>query len=381
MFGMRDATTRRLRELEAETAALRAATKLPYRAIVEDMTEMVVRWAPDGTRLFVNDAYCRVFGVSREAAIGTSFWPLISAEDRERVERRIARLSPRAPVSTDRRRSIGPSGVAVWTEWTDRGLFGEDGSLVELQSVGRDITERVSMDEKLRGLERADAVSRAAAAIAHDLANVFQTFSIHGELLARGRADGDIKTLESAIEDGVRMIARLRVLRLGRPVAHERLDLNRRIEESLDLLQAAAGPNVRLETHLSRQPATIVGDGSQLDQALLNLVRNASDAMDARGTVILATHAALPRVALDRRHRFAGGEPETCRVLRISDAGGGVRPDILPRLFQPHVSSKPEAEGLGLAIVKSIIDGHAASIAVETSPAGTTFEVAFPAAR
>jgi PAS domain S-box-containing protein len=377
---MPDEISRRLRELEAETSALRAATAIPYRAIVEDMTEMVVRWAPDGTRLFVNDAYCRVFGVRREDAIGTSFWPLISPEDRERVERRIARLSRTAPVSTDRHRSIGPSGTDVWTEWTDRALYGPDGVLVELQSVGRDITERVAIDEKLRGLERAEAASRAAAMVAHDLVNVFQTLTIHSDLLATANAQASFQTLQLAIDDGVRVLGRLRALRLGRPVTHVRVDLNRRIEDALDTLQAAVGPNVRMETQLSREPATIVGDGTQLDQILLNLVRNSSDAMGATGTVVLATDAALPRVALDARHRFAGRQPETCRVLRVIDAGGGVPPEILPRMFQPRVSSKPDAEGLGLATVKSIVDSHFGSIVVETSSAGTTFELAFPAA-
>jgi len=71
----------RVLALEAELSLLREAARLPYRAIVEDMSELVVRWTPDGVRLFVNDAYCRLFETSREQLMGTSFWPLITEAD------------------------------------------------------------------------------------------------------------------------------------------------------------------------------------------------------------------------------------------------------------------------------------------------------------
>ncbi len=122
-------------------AALRRSEEL-FRAIVEDQNEMIVRWKPDGTRTFVNGAYCRVFGGSREHFIGSSFFPLISEADREFVKARIASLSSTQPVSTAIHRSIGPDGRSLWQEWTDRGIFDAHGQLLELQSTGRDITDR-----------------------------------------------------------------------------------------------------------------------------------------------------------------------------------------------------------------------------------------------
>lgn len=84
--------------------------------------ELVVRWAPDGTRQFVNDAHCRLFDASREELIDTSFWPLVTEADRDRVRERLASLSPATPVTTGRHRASASSGV-VWMEWVDRAIF------------------------------------------------------------------------------------------------------------------------------------------------------------------------------------------------------------------------------------------------------------------
>jgi len=134
------------------TEALRRNEEL-FRAVVEDQTEMIVRWKPDGTRTFVNEAYCRAFGRSRENLIGTSFFPLIAEPYRATVIQRLRLLTPESPVSSDIHESMVHDGEKVWQEWTDRGIFDEDGNLIELQSVGRDITDRKENEQKIRNQE------------------------------------------------------------------------------------------------------------------------------------------------------------------------------------------------------------------------------------
>jgi PAS domain S-box-containing protein len=121
-----------------------------YRRVVEDQTEFIVRWQPNGVRTFVNDSYCRYFGKSHDELIGSSFFPLITEEDRERVIKRIEALTPESPVSTADHRVIRADGSTGWNQWTDRALFDEEGQLVEFQSVGRDITERKQAEDELR---------------------------------------------------------------------------------------------------------------------------------------------------------------------------------------------------------------------------------------
>ncbi len=148
MVGMNIDITERKRAVEA----LQRNEEL-FRAIVGDQTEMIVRWKPDGTRTFVNKAYCRFFGQDFEETVGTSFFPLVAEKDRELIRKKISALTPEHPVASDVHRSLRPNGETSWQEWTDRGIFDAEGELVELQSVGRDISERKNAEQALRESE------------------------------------------------------------------------------------------------------------------------------------------------------------------------------------------------------------------------------------
>ena len=128
---------------------IRNTAEQRYRAVVEDQTELICRWLPDGTLTFVNGAYCRYFQKSPEELLGKSFMPLIPEEDQAKVEQAIAQLSPDNPVVTYSHRVYTPDGSIRWMEWTDRALYDAKGNLVELQSVGRDITEQKLAEEEL----------------------------------------------------------------------------------------------------------------------------------------------------------------------------------------------------------------------------------------
>jgi PAS domain S-box-containing protein len=120
-----------------------------YRAVVEDQTEMISRFLPDGTLVFVNEAYCRYFNKSREEILGQMFTPQIYAEDKERVKRHFESLSSSKSARTIEYRIVMPSGDLRWHQWTDRVVLGSGGQIVEYQSVGMDITDRRVAEEKL----------------------------------------------------------------------------------------------------------------------------------------------------------------------------------------------------------------------------------------
>ena len=121
-----------------------------FRAVVEDQTEMIVRWKPDGTRTFVNRSYGQIFGKNPEDLVGSSFFPLVAEQYRDGIREKIRSLTPAQPLATEIHESLSPDGGIRWQEWTDRGIFDAEGRLVELQSTGRDITERMRAEEALR---------------------------------------------------------------------------------------------------------------------------------------------------------------------------------------------------------------------------------------
>ncbi|WP_292346742.1 MULTISPECIES: PAS domain S-box protein [unclassified Methanoregula] len=117
------------------------ASEQRYRNIVEDQTEFICRFRPDGTHVFVNDAYCRYFGLSREEIIGHRFRPDIPPADRPAVRQFFMSLTPEHPVDIIVHRIAMPDGSIRWQRWSDRAIFDDTGKPVEYQSVGRDITE------------------------------------------------------------------------------------------------------------------------------------------------------------------------------------------------------------------------------------------------
>ena len=112
-----------------------------YRNVVEDQTELICRFLPDGTHVFVNKAYCRYFGLARESIIGSRFIPDLPREDKEKVSRVLSSLTPEHPVGVVEQRIIMPDGTTRWQRWVDRAIFNVDGRLEEYQSVGRDVTD------------------------------------------------------------------------------------------------------------------------------------------------------------------------------------------------------------------------------------------------
>jgi len=121
-----------------------------YRAVVQDQTELICRFRPDGRLTFVNDAYGRYFNKTREELLGQSFLPLIPAEDQAVIQKQQAALRPDHPIVVYEHRVMKPDGRLAWQQWTDRAIFDENGLLIELQAVGRDITERKLAEDALK---------------------------------------------------------------------------------------------------------------------------------------------------------------------------------------------------------------------------------------
>ena len=139
-----------------------------YRAVVDNRTEIICRLLPDGTLTFVNDAYVRCLGRTREELIGQDYYSLLLDEDHERVRQRFASLGRDRPVAVYEHRFPTDEGQVCLLQWTSRALFDADGRLCEFLLVGRDLTKQRKDEEDLRA-------SRKELAIRNEIANVFLT--------------------------------------------------------------------------------------------------------------------------------------------------------------------------------------------------------------
>ncbi len=153
-----------------------------YRTLVEDQTDLICRFLPDGTLTFVNDAYCRYFGKSRDELVGCNFMLLIPEEDRQKTRDHLASLSIDRPVATCVHRVNLPECEVRWQQWTDRAILDEEGDVVEFQSSGQDITDRKLAEEALK--ETNKKLNLLGSVTRHDLMNRISAIEGYAQMLS-----------------------------------------------------------------------------------------------------------------------------------------------------------------------------------------------------
>jgi PAS domain S-box-containing protein len=125
-----------------------------YRAVVEQQTELICRFRPNGHITYVNSALLRFFDHRVEEVVGRALWDLLLEEKREVVLQAFAALTPESPFYSSEREYPGKDGQSRWISWVDQGIFDSRGRLVEILSVGREITEQKRAEQQLQALNR-----------------------------------------------------------------------------------------------------------------------------------------------------------------------------------------------------------------------------------
>ncbi|MBC8356797.1 MAG: response regulator [Planctomycetes bacterium] len=357
------------------TAQLRASEER-YRSVVEGQTELIVRWLPDGTHTFVNDAYCRYFGKTPEELIGKSLFPWMSSdEQREALQGRIDSLTVENPVARGEHKGIGPDGETRWQRWTERGIFDEEGNLLELQSVGQDITEQKQTEGALRRAERLASIGTMAAGIAHEINNPIAAALNAAEAAMRFKDDPDAKhLLERCLDNVVRSAHRCRlivenVLKFSRQEPTERslVDINSVVRDArVSALPYAEREIATIDLQLADDLPQVWINELEIEQVLTNLIDNAS--RSAEGPIQVTVRTARTKESV----RFS-----------VEDDGPGMSVEQRQRAFDPFYSTRQKqgGTGLGLSIAHGIVEGHGGNIEItsEVGP-GTTVTVDLPIA-
>lgn len=123
-----------------------------YKAVVEGQTEVISRFYADGRYIFINEAYSRFFGKSPDEIIGEKWQPVVHPDDITRVTNELATMSPENPIVIIENRVFSAEGNIHWMQFYNRGFYNSDGKLIEIQSVGRDITSRKFTDQQIEKL-------------------------------------------------------------------------------------------------------------------------------------------------------------------------------------------------------------------------------------
>jgi PAS domain S-box-containing protein len=251
-------------------------------------------------------------------------------------------------------------------------------------SVTSDVTERKHLEEQLRQSQKMEAVGRLAGGVAHDFNNLLMVMSGAADLGLERLAEGhptraELVQITDAAQRGASLTRQLLVFSRRQVIEPRLLDVNAVIGNVRDMLQRLVGEDVRIVQVTDSAPASVLADGGQLEQILMNLAANARDAMPRGGTLTIRT----ARVSVGDGHERSSPSvpPGTYVSLTVSDTGVGMDASIKAHLFEPFFTTKPTGEGtgLGLAAVYGIVqqsDGH---IVVSSEPGqGTTVTMLLP---
>ncbi len=345
-------------------------------AMFEQTEQLIVVLDADGLVDDVNPAFVRATGWS----------PLEAATAPAQVWALDPQTAVGAPRRCPQRRRDGGSFLV---EWSASAIRSRQGGLIGHVCIGRDVTRAEQVEQGLRENDRLRAVAALAGGIAHDFNNLLGSIIGLAELGALEAPPGtrlarNLGRIGQAGERAAALVRQLLDFSRRSPAALQPLQASAWLARMHPLLQAAVLGRARVACEL-RQDGWLHVDPGQLDQVLLNLVRNAADATDDGGEVLVTVDHAEP--PLLPAAAPAGLRPARGHLrLRVVDHGCGIAPALLPRLFEPFFTTKPvgQGTGLGLASVHGIVSAHGGAVqaASPTGPPGrgSTFSVYLPLA-
>ncbi|HEX8791730.1 MAG TPA: PAS domain S-box protein [Polyangiaceae bacterium] len=357
------ATERALRESEEKLRLAIGATGVGTWSW--DLKGDVVSW---------DEALCRTFGVPCAPKSYDEFLALMHPDDRARVGAHVQRSAETGVYPDLEHRIVRPDGETRWLLGKASFVRDASGSATLLIGGTFDITDRKRFEERLRHAQKMEAIGQLSAGIAHNFNNMLAVIVPSMEVAA-ARADATTAdVLAGALDAAMRAAAIVRELMLvsgksrtmdRKPVAIEAL-----VERTVRMCQSTFDPGITLDLRVAPQLPLVVANGGQIGQALLNVLINARDAVQA-------APEARPRAI---RVRVEGSEHQV--VVRVEDDGCGMDEDTRRRVFEPFFTTKEvgRGTGLGLATTYAIVTDHGGAIeCVSTLGVGTTFTLTFPA--
>ncbi len=374
-----------LTTLELERA-VHAEQRAFLAAIVESANDAIISKTLDGRITTWNGAAEKMFGYTAVEIIGqpvTRLFPPDRIGEEAEILDKIREGVPTERYETVRIRKDGtPLDVSV----TVSPIRDPHGNIIGASKTIRDITERKLTEARLRTLSsdlshvaRVSEMGQVSAAIAHELnqpltavlnyTNVAKRFIAATDESAKAKAyDAVSKAGEQAVRAG-QIIRRLRDFVEKRESARSLENINEITEDALALgLIGTGSSDLKITLALSDQIPPVLVDRVQIQQVLVNLMRNAVEAMSHSQTRELTVSTSVT--------------DDGMVVIAVADTGSGVSVDLAERLFKPFVTTKPGGMGIGLAISRSIIESHGGRLSLAPNPGGgTVFQFTLPATR
>lgn len=336
-----------------------------------------------GRVVYVNSSLCSLLGISREEILGGDPCEWFHAEERASVKAMIRRRYEGA-------RQKSPRVFRLCTLWnkivhveTEASLIqgGEDWDLILLL---KEVSQRVILEERLRQVQKMEAIGQIAAGVAHDLNNLLGAMANYVTLLKAHLSAGSetldiVGEIQALVERGGDIVRQILIAcKMGEAKEPKQEDLTKVVRPVVRMLRHSLPKKVKVILEEKDLPAFRM-DAPQIQQVIMNLCINAADAMPQGGEIRIKMES---QVITDPTawglQRWQAG---SYAVISVSDTGTGIDPELKGRIFDPFFTTKADKErsGLGLSICYAIVKRHGGFIDVDSTPGvGTTFRVHLP---
>jgi len=353
-------------------------------AAIEQSGEVIVITDAKGIIQYVNPAFSKVTGYSREEAVGKKSGILKSGQHDESFYRELWKTLSSGKPWQGRFINKRKDGTLYTEEATLSPVFDATGKIVNYVAAQRDISERLRLSEQLYQAQKMDSVGRLAGGVAHDFNNMLSVILGSTEL-ALSEVDSsqplfsDLQEIRKAAERSAALTRQLLAFARKQTVSPILIDLNDTLTSMITMLRRLIGEDIALAWIPGKDLWPVKMDPSQIDQILANLAVNARDAMSKAGTLTIETHNLTVDDAYCTKH--VETIPGDYVLLAVSDTGCGIDKKVQPHLFEPFFTTKKvgDGTGLGLATVYGIVKQNRGFINVYSELGlGTTFKIYLP---
>ncbi|MCX8022303.1 MAG: response regulator [Syntrophorhabdaceae bacterium] len=277
-------------------------------------------------------------------------------------------------------------GSAIWVELKVQMIFDEHKNPHQIEGIMENITERKKLETQLRQASKMEAIGTLAGGIAHDLNNILTALIGYSTIMQMQLDPLNplreyVDQILNASNKAASLTESLLAFSRKKPINLKPIKLNHVISTTNKLLKRLLTEDIAFETDLTEEEITVIGDSSQIDQILFNLVTNARDAMPRGGKLTIKTEV----VEYTNRfpHAFGFGEPGKYALISVTDTGIGMDEKTKEKIFDPFFTTKEvgKGTGLGLSTIYGIVTQHKGYIDLQSEPGkGTTFNIYLPLA-
>jgi PAS domain S-box-containing protein len=379
--------------LSQAAAALEDSQGL-LQAVIDNTTAIIVVADLEGRIILANRAFTRLIGKEDAQVVGRHSREVFPGLDLDRRAAALAQvLATGRPAIEEESFDIqGERRTALLARFV---LRHSDGAAYALCTVATDITEvkraaadRQRFSEQLQHTQKLESLGVLAGGIAHDFNNLLTAILGHADLLLADIPSGtgstdDVDLIIQAAHRASQLTSQMLAYSGRARLAVELVNLNDLITRMSQLLRVSTSKKVELRYSLAGGLPSIEGDPVQLQQVVMNLISNASEAIgDKAGTITVVTERIRLEEGQESPERASQALPAGPYIrLAVTDTGSGMDEETLGRIFEPFFTTKFTGRGLGLAAVEGIVRGHHGGLWVQSAPgAGTTVRVLFPSA-